>query len=237
MRTANIHTAQNVIISFQVASLGQRALAYLMDLFIMIAGVLVINLFMAAVFYQFSYLGYLVIAFYTPTCEILLNGQTLGKRAMKLRVMNVKGKEPVTLDYIIRWAFRFIDLYLSFYSEAVVLSSTSPRGQRLGGILSNTMVVSLRSEMDLSLSDILRIEDRSNYQPQYEEVYRFSEEEMLTIKSLIDRQNRYKNSTYQSLISEAAEKCASVLRLSKIPRDRVSFLKTILRDYIVITRS
>jgi len=237
MRTANVHTAQNVVISFQVATLFQRAMAYFIDIFIILGGIVLINFITAVLFYQFTYLQYLIIAFYTPTCEILLNGQTLGKRAMKLRVMNVKGKEPVTLDYIIRWAFRFIDLYLSFYSVAVVLSSTSPRGQRLGGLLSNTMVVSLRSEMDLSLNDILRIEDRSNYEPQYEEVYRFSEDEMLTIKSLLDRKSRYKSNAYTELILEASQRCASVLQLSALPKDKESFLRTLLRDYIVITRS
>jgi len=237
MRIANVHTAQNVVISFQVATLFQRGLAYIIDILVILGGITLINFITAILFYQFTYLQYFIIAFYTPACEILLNGQTLGKKAMKLRVMNVRGKEPVTLDYIIRWAFRFIDLYLSFYSVAVVLASTSPRGQRLGGLLSNTMVVSTRSEMDLSLNDILRIEDRSNYEPQYEEVYRFSEDEMLTLKSLLDRESRYRNSTYKELVAEAAERCASVLQISQIPKDKVSFLKTLLRDYIVITRS
>jgi len=237
MRIANVHTAQNVVISFQVATLFQRGMAYMIDIFVILGSITFINFITAVLFYQFTYLQYFIIAFYTPACEILLNGQTLGKKAMKLRVMNVRGKEPVTLDYIIRWAFRFIDLYLSLYSVAVVLASTSPRGQRLGGLLSNTMVVSTRSEMDLSLNDILRIEDRSNYEPQYEEVYRFSEDEMLTLKSLLDRESRYRNSTYKQLVAEAAERCAGVLQISQIPKDKVSFLKTLLRDYIVITRS
>ena len=237
MRTAEVHTAQNVVISFQVATLMQRALAYIIDVLIILGSILAINFITAVLFYQFSYLQFFIIAFYTPTCEILLNGQTLGKKAMKLRVMNVKGKEPVTLDYIIRWSFRFIDLYLSLYSVAVVLASTSTRGQRLGGILSNTMVVSTRSEMDLNLNDILRIEDRSNYQPQYEEVYRFGEDEMLTIKSLLDRQSKYKNTAHKKLIAEAAQRCATVLQLSAVPNDKTTFLKTLLRDYIVITRS
>lgn len=237
MRNVDVHTAQNVVISFQVATLLQRALAYIIDILVMLGAVVAVNFITAILFYQFTYLQFFIIAFYTPACEILLNGQTLGKRAMKLRVMNVKGKEPVVLDYIIRWAFRFIDLYLSLYSVAVVLSSTSPRGQRLGGILSNTMVVSTRSEMDLSLNDILRIEDRSSYQPQYEEVYRFSENEMLTIKSLLDRESRYKNNAYKDLITDAAKRCAAVLQMNAIPKDKITFLKTLLRDYIVITRS
>ena len=237
MRKVSIQTAQNVLIDFQVATLGQRILAYLLDLVVIGVGAAIIAFFLVSFFGDFQYLILILFAFYTPASEILMNGQTLGKKAMKLRVVNVKGKEPTGLDYIIRWAFRLIDLYLSAYSVAVILISTSARSQRLGGILSNTMVVSMSGEMDLSLKDILRIDDRSKYTPQYEQVYRFSEDEMLTIKTVLDRYQKYRNPAHAELLNAAAERCANVLSLNQKPTNAHKFLKTVLRDYIVITRS
>lgn len=237
MRKVNVRTAQNVIIDFQVSSLSQRGMAYVLDMIIILGSVLLINITMALIVPELSYLQYFIIAFYTPVSEIFMNGQTLGKKALKIRVINVKGKEPVTLDYIIRWAFRFIDLYLSFFSVAVILSSTSTRGQRLGGLLSNTMVVSLKGEMNLNLTDILKIEDRTNYEPKYEQAYRFTEDEMMTVKTLLERYRKFRNTAHAALVNEAAERCSMVLELPTAPSDKIDFLKTVLRDYIVITRS
>lgn len=156
---------------------------------------------------------------------------------MRTRVVNVNGKEPTALDFLIRWSFRLVDIYSTLGSLAVIFISTTARGQRLGGILSNTLVVSLNSEMDLSLKDILQIEDRSNYEPQYIEAYRFSESEMLTVKSVIERYNTYHNKAYINLVEVAAQRCATVLGIKLVPDNKIEFLKTVLRDYIVLTRS
>ena len=91
--------------------------------------------------------------------------------------------------------------------------------------------------MDLSLKDILQIEDRSNYEPQYIEAYRFSESEMLTVKSVIERYNTYHNKAYINLVEVAAQRCATVLGIKLVPDNKIEFLKTVLRDYIVLTRS
>ena len=237
MKKISIRTAQNILIDFRVAPLAHRILAFFIDLTVISVASVIGVIAFSNIHPNLIYIIPSIFIFYTPVSEILMNGQTLGKRIMRTRVVNVNGKEPTVLDFLIRWAFRLVDIYLTLGSLAVIFASTTARGQRLGGVLSNTLVVSLSSEMELTLHDILRIEDRTSYEPQYAEVYRFSEEEMLTVKSLIDRHNKYHNAAHNHLIEVSAQRIAQVLGVDSIPENKSEFLKTVLRDYIVITRS
>src|SRR5690554_1359838 len=237
MKKISIRTAQNILIDFRVAPLAHRVLAFFIDLSLIAISTIIVAIPLLQIHDNLFYVLPVIFIFYTPVSEILMNGQTLGKRIMRTRVVNVNGKEPTVLDFLIRWAFRLIDIYSTLGSLAVIFVSTTARGQRLGGVLSNTLVVSLNSEMQLTLHDILRIEDRTNYKPQYAEVYRFSEEEMLTVKSLIVRHNKYHNASHHHLVEVAAQRIAQVLGIDSIPENKSEFLKTVLRDYIVITRS
>ncbi len=237
MRKVSIHTAQNILIDFQLASLMQRVLGFLIDFSVMAAGIGILALILVSINPNLAYFLPILFVFYTPVSEMLMNGQTLGKKAMNTRVVNVNGKEPTALDFFIRWVFRLLDIYLTAGSFGIIFISTTARGQRLGGVLSNTMVVSLSSEMNLNLNDILRIEDRSKYTPQYVDAYRFSEDEMLTVKALIDRYSQYRNPAHANLIIDSANRCAAVIGINEVPENKVEFLKTILRDYIVLTRS
>jgi len=237
MRKVAIRTAQNVAIDFALASIGQRVLGFFIDMILLGAVMFFMLILLTSVHPNLIYLVPGFFFFYTPLFEIYMGGQTPGKRVAKTRVVNIYGKAPNTFDIWIRWVFRMVDIWFSLGSIAVVFISTTNRSQRLGGILSNTMVVSLKGEIDLSLSDILRIDDRSKYEPVYPEVYRFSEEEMLTVKQLLDRYQRYGNDAHQALLRRAAEKCSAVLELKTVPEKQVAFLKTVIKDYIVVTRS
>jgi len=237
MKKISIRTAQNILIDFRVAPLAHRILGFFIDLTIIGLSLFICLVLFSQIGDDLFYIMPVIFIFYTPVSEILMNGQTLGKRIMRTRVVNVNGKEPTVLDFLIRWAFRLVDIYSTLGSLAVIFISTTARGQRLGGVLSNTLVVSLASEMELTLHDILQIEDRNSYKPQYAEVYRFSEEEMLTVKSLIVRHNKYHNASHHHLVEVAAQRIAQVLGIDSIPENKSEFLKTVLRDYIVITRS
>lgn len=237
MVKVSLASSQNITIDFQTASLVQRIVAYGIDLVIIgitsaiLAGVLgAINPLLVP-------LAILPFVLYTVVLEILLHGQTIGKKAMRLRVINVLGKEPTALDYIIRWSFRLVDLYTSLFSVGVILISTTPRAQRLGGFLSNTMVVNLRAEMELSLTDILNIEDRSGYQPSYLDVYRFRESEMLTVKQVLERVEKYPNAAHKLALEQCAQRVARVLGIDDLPKNHRQFLQVVLKDYIVLSRS
>lgn len=237
MRKVSIRTAQNVAIDFPLASIGQRMLGLAVDLMVMGVVIFILFLVLVSINPNFVYLVVIVFLFYTPVSEMLMDGQTLGKKMAATRVVNIAGKAPGYFETLIRWAFRMVDIWFSLGAVGVIFISTGARGQRLGGILSNTMVVSLKGEMELSLNDILRIDDRSKYEPVYPDVYRFKEDEMLTVKNVVDRYRKFRNAAHAALVEKTAQKCADVLGLNTLPEDKMTFLKTLIKDYIVVTRS
>ena len=103
MSELSINTTQNVKINFTAASVGERLGAFVLDMIIKIAYLIVIGYF---VFYllglseildsldQWSrvaviMLFFLPYAFYTITLESLLEGQTFGKRIVKIKVVKI----------------------------------------------------------------------------------------------------------------------------------------------------
>ena len=237
MRKVSISTAQNIVIDFKLATIGQRFLAFALDMIVVAAATTIFSIFLAVINTDLLVISGLILMLYTLVMELIFSGQTLGKMALKIRVVSLDGKEPHPLDFVIRWSFRIVDIWFSLGALAVVMISTSSRAQRSGGVLSNTMVVSLGSESGLSLRDILQIEDRSKYAPQYFDVIRFSEDEMLTVKAVLDRYSKFGNKAHWTLLENTADRCGKVLELTEIPENKIKFLRTLIKDYIVITRS
>ncbi|MEM9051085.1 MAG: RDD family protein [Bacteroidota bacterium] len=237
MRKVNVTTAQNIVIDFRLATIGQRLLAFIIDMMVVGTVVLFMFIFISIINETVALISLLVFILYTLIMELLFSGQTLGKMALKIKVLTVDGKEPNPLDFVIRWSFRLLDIWFSIGALAVVSISTSQRGQRLGGVLSNSMVVNLNAESNLTLKDILKIEDRSKYKPKFRDVIRFNEDEMLTIKAVLDRYSKYHNKAHLALLDNTAMRCAEVLELRAVPDDKTVFLRTLIKDYIVLTRS
>lgn len=242
MRTIDITTTQKVTIEYELAGLRDRIIAYLMDQLILIACLLVLSLLLMGFFgfeneMLFRYIITVPIyVFYTPVCEIFMDGQTFGKRIVGIKVVKLTGQEPSNTDYMIRWVFRMIDIYLSVGTIASMLISSSSKSQRLGGITSNTTLIKIKFHSRFRLEDIERISSLENYEPTYPEVKKLNEQDMLLIKSVISRAKRYNNPAHRQLLKELVEKLIKELELNIQPRNHIEFLKTLIRDYIVLTR-
>ena len=62
-----------------------------------------------------------------------------------------------------------------------------------------------------------------------------SEQDMLFVKKVLERNKRYKNESHRELLEKLADKIADIIGVN-VQRDKEKFLKTILADYIVLTR-
>src|SRR5688572_21785839 len=109
MYTIQVRTAQNVLIHYPVASIGDRILGYLLDILILslyyiglFAIVIQVNLKEDWILFLLFVSPYL---FYTLAFEIFMNGQTPGKRAMNTQVVRLDGSPPTVGNYIVRWLF------------------------------------------------------------------------------------------------------------------------------------
>ncbi len=248
MQTIDIRTTQNVTIEYELATLRERMLAFFIDFLIIIAIYLVLLFMLLGAFggaiIESPMLGYFVYGLlpivgfmaYQFLSESLANGQSWGKRAMGIKVVRVDGLQPGLSDYFLRAVFLLVECILSMGVLAALLISSSPKNQRLGDMTANTAVIRTRSNSRFQLQDILKISSIETYIPQYPEVRRLSEQDMLLIKHLISRQRQYNNPAHQKAVQEAAERLSAVLELREVPRNKIEFLKTLIRDYIVLTR-
>ena len=85
---------------------------------------------------------FVVITFYGMITEWLWRGQTLGKRLMKLRVIDERGLPLAVKQIIIRNLFRNLDILPSmFYLIGGVSCLFTKRCQRIGDIAAGTLVI------------------------------------------------------------------------------------------------
>ena len=242
MRTIEITTTQNVTIEYELASVRERILAFGIDFVLIWILILVIQLVIVMVmpnqFMQVALMAniFIIFMFYAPVMEIFGNGRSPGKRALGLRVVRVDGMEAAVADYLIRWTFRMVDIYLSLGSVASLLISSTHKAQRLGDFLANTTVIKVRQRGHLGFNDILRIRSLENYVPVYPGIRMAAEADMLLVKNVLDRYASYPNAAHRVALKNMEEAMRRRLGLTQPTGDPVVFLRTLISDYIVLTR-
>jgi len=247
MQTISINTTQNVAIDYELAGLMERILAFLLDTAILAVYILIIGsiaasanafdrenstaAFIVVVFFIFpAFIGYHLI------CEALWNGQSIGKKALGIKVMKCNGQQMDMGDYGKRWMFRLVDILFSCGSVAVLTIMSNDYNQRLGDVVGDTCVVKTSPRNQMTVNDVLKIKTQENYEVKYEGVIQFTEDDMLLLKNTLDRARSNPNDHYRKLLKELTEKICMELEIKNIPKKRTAFLKTVLNDYIVLTR-
>ncbi|MBN8703998.1 MAG: RDD family protein [Bacteroidetes bacterium] len=240
MITIDIPTTQNVTIQYEVASTKERFIAAMLDL-IFVGIFIAILSFMGAIvgiieselFWVFPILVFIFSSFVQ---EIIFKGQTFGKKATKIRVMRLDGQRPELFNYMARWAFKLVDVYMSSGAIGVTMIKSSGKGQRLGDVIGDTVLVRLNPTYQPKLDAIANIVDVQKYTPVYPNVSKLSESDILLIKETIDRSIKYKNSAHQYALILLADKVCKLLEIKdKVPSPD-TFLKTVIQDFVVITR-
>jgi uncharacterized RDD family membrane protein YckC len=240
MATIRVHTAQNVTLEYEVASLGDRIVATIIDNIILVAWV-------AACFLVFStlmgwnsndattgvgavVLGLLVgipYVFYNLICEVYFNGQSLGKKARDIRVMRLDGTAPRLGDYLLRWLLRIVDFGMFSGMVAVVTIALNGKGQRLGDLAAGTTVVKIRPVAPSAVPTAADLAAVAGYQPVFPQAAMLADHDVTLIRQLLQRaatQNDY------LLLNEIANKVKAITGIQTTLQDE-PFLKTILRDH------
>lgn len=245
MSEIQINTTQNVNINFTLASVGERIVAHLIDLLIKFAYAGIIWWIFSSIVDSsptlqsldwWSMVAIYVLLlfpfiFYSLVLEALFEGQTLGKKAMKIRVVKIDGYQASFVDYVIRWFFRIVDLNMLSGFIALISIVVSEKGQRLGGMTSGTSVISLKNKVRISHTILEEIGE--DYKPQYPTVINLSDNDMRIIKeTFITARDAKDNDTLVKLRNKVEE----VIGVTST-KDTITFLNVIIRDYNFYTQN
>jgi uncharacterized RDD family membrane protein YckC len=240
MQTVKITTSQNIDIEYPLADLGTRIVARLIDY----------GVFMGAYFVTFIILGIflgmqnnyngegkniglfviigiwlVLVLLYDLLCEIFMNGQSVGKRAMKIKIISLSGVRPGIGQYLLRWIFRIIDFWITFGSGALIAVILTDKKQRMGDMVAGTTAVSMGAKS----IELVFGTPPADYEPVYNEVALLTDNDVVLIHDVVRNFNRTRNS---ALVYKLAIQLKNYLNVS-YPHEinEYQFLEIVLHDY------
>ncbi len=236
MDTLRISTAQNVELSFATAGLGERIVAWMIDIAIVTAYVFAVfvapdlvglNLGSTA-----STILMLPVLFYHLLFEVLMGGQTPGKRMRRLRVARLDGAPPTFVQYALRWLLRWVDVTLSSGGVAVLAIAFTRHGQRLGDLAAGTTV--LRALPAIDLVDVRYPVVPDGYRPRTP-ADRLSDADIRTIRAVLLRfHGDPRSAAARDLVSRAHQAVAARLDLPPSSLRAEDVLNRVVTDYTAI---
>jgi uncharacterized RDD family membrane protein YckC len=233
MSELSINTTQNVTINFTTASIGHRILAFGVDLLIMVA-------YVTTFYMLLNYSGlqdvlarsdgwsqiavqsiiFLPVMFYSLIFETFFEGQSLGKKLVRIKVVKIEGYQASFGDYLIRWLFRMIDIVISSGVIGFVSVIMNKKAQRLGDMAAGTAVITLRNNVNIS-STIL-------------EEIKLSDNDVRIIK---ENFIRAKAGNDTDLLVKLTLKIELVTGIKNQSGNNLDFINTVLKDYNFYTQS
>jgi len=235
MSNLHINTTQNINLFFTTATIGERMLAYLIDLVIQIAYfIIVVFILLGDIFKNpdlSSSIALLLISlpvmFYSLVCESTMEGQTFGKKLLKIKVVKIDGYQAGFFDYFVRWIFAIVDIQMGFIPGVIAMVSTK-HTQRLGDLAAGTAVISEKSKYNISHTIVMEIAE--DYKPYFSrnQMILFSDNDIRIIKENFELTNKSKNAV---LLKKIAEKIYNVTKLTDKFESDKKLIETFLKDY------
>jgi uncharacterized RDD family membrane protein YckC len=249
-----VSTPFNIDLEFEIARVGKRILAWGLDMVVLVTYAQIMKTLVEAVFYNAdSYplgLDLLLVSLpmlhYHLLMEVIFQGQSLGKKAVGIRVMSLEGGQAGIGQYLLRWIFRMWEWPLYFGIVAgsgwmlaaqviicgmlgmvvLVIIAVSGRSQRLGDLAAGTTVVDLK--YNYSLNDtVFRQITRSDYKVRFPDVMRLSDRDINAVKSVL--QQTQKTGRFD-MAHRVAQKVKEVLHIES-DLEVTDFLEKLLQDY------
>jgi uncharacterized RDD family membrane protein YckC len=240
MEKIKIATSFNIELEFETPEFHKRLFAWFIDFFILIVYYIIISNVLQSIagrhksanndfpfWYNLSALYLLLfvpILIYHLFFEVVMNGQSIGKKLMSIRVIGESGGRPALHQYLIRWLLRPCDFFF-FGLVGLLTVLNSKKNQRLGDMASGTLVIKTKIQTDID--DLVFLELNEDYKPKFKEVMLLSDRDMNTIKGVLNNCRRYKTFDVAARMSE---KNRSVLNIADY-QEPEEFLETLLKDY------
>jgi uncharacterized RDD family membrane protein YckC len=239
MEKIKIPTSFNIELDFETPEFHKRLFAWVIDICILVAYYNIMMYVLRSLMPQNSnnnlpllynmnalyFLFFLPILLYHLFFEIVMNGQSIGKKLMNIKVIGENGGRPALHQYLIRWLTRPFDLVFTLGLAGLLTTVMSKKNQRLGDMAAGTLVIKTKIETDIDDTVFLELEDA--YKPRFPQVMRLSDRDMNTIKGVLNNSLRYRSFDVAARLSD---KIRNVLNITEYV-EPVEFLEILLKDY------
>lgn len=233
MHTIKIQTLQNVEIEYTIANIGERILAWIVDMLLILAFVFAILLATNFDFFPSNeliiFLIFLPLLFFDFLFEQFNDGQTPGKKLLKIKVIALDGTQGSLGKHFLRWILRPIDVGISYGLAAVLTILINGKGQRLGDLVAGTSVVSLKQRT--KSTDTVFIQQEEDYEVTYPTVIHLTDKDIENIRH-IAREAIKRND--ENVTTALADKVKSLLQITS-EQSNIEFLRKIVKDYSHLT--
>lgn len=146
-------TPDGSLVDLNPAGLGARFLAFMLDTALVLGGIslagaltrmvlpLGVDYAIMALLNLFAGMGYSVF------CEMRLAGQTMGKKLLRLRVVDAQARKLTLSQSVVRNVARTVDFLPVFYGFGGLVALSDRLGRRLGDLVAGTVVVQEKGDM------------------------------------------------------------------------------------------
>jgi uncharacterized RDD family membrane protein YckC len=241
MDTIKVNTSQNLAIDYPVAGLGERIAARLIDwLFFFIVYVLFIllSLLFASIKGEFVIMILLIAyaasyVFYNLLYEIFLNGQSIGKRFLKIKVISLDGSQPTIGQYFIRWLFRLVDFVITLQTGGLISIAVTENKQRIGDVVAGTTVIKMVPRTSMAHIAFNPEELSEDYSPVFAMVQQLNDRDVELIHEVISTFHETGN---REIVLVTAAKTSTLLGITRPQTmNELDFLNAIIKDYTYLT--
>lgn len=241
MNHVSVNTSQNISIDYDVAGLGERIGArmidYLLFFFIFLLAALILPSlgegFDDAVTIILMIVFGSLFVFYDLLCETIFNGQSVGKRILKIKVISLDGYQPSLGQYFLRWLFRLVDFTLTAQVGGLICVAVTSDKQRIGDIVAGTTLIKTVPRTNLDAVVFRPVVDSESYTPLIPAVALLSDQDINLVHEVMHNFNKSGNNM---LVYKMARKAADVMQVD-IPEgmDEWQFLQQLVKDYNYVT--
>jgi uncharacterized RDD family membrane protein YckC len=199
-----------------------------------------------------SLILFLPIMVYHIVMEITMNGQSVGKKIMGIKVVHENGGRASISQFLIRWLLRVSDVWivflililasgaglgysaemtfailaaLAFLITDIVLVISSKKGQRIGDILAHTILI--RTNTRTSIEETVFQEVADTYTPLFPQIMQLSDKDINAIKSILETAKKKGDF---NMAATASEKIKAHLKIDSA-MSPFDFLDVLLKDY------
>lgn len=221
------------MLEFEIASVGDRLLAALIDLvikfsyLILMLYVMIWSGLLGDYYHKYVFLIVIVLAapyaFYDLLFELLWNGQSIGKRVFNIKVVKTDGSQPGLGEYFLRWLLRLVEIGIGSGLIAFISIVVSKKGQRLGDLAAGTTLIKLVKREKITDTILEQVEEE--YEPTFPQVQKLSDRDANIIKQTLS-----KSRTNPETIRLLAEKIEEVLEI-ETELSPITFLNLVLKDF------